>query len=297
MLPGLYSFCTISIGLMKLFFIVCLFFRQMRFVLILTFFGLLPFISKAGGEYKSTGARSSALGNASVTLTDIWSAFNNQAGLAQLTSPELAFSYENKFLMKELASKAACFAYPYKNNVFNLNFSQFGFSSYNDNKISLGYSRKFGKYLSIGVQLNYGIIQFDEQYESLSFITFEAGAIYKLNRNLSLGVHVYNPNNSYLRESSERVPAILRMGATYILHKDLMLTTEIEKNIYNKAEFKSGIEYRCGNTTFLRAGVSTGKSPVHFGVGFSFRKIILELSSEYHQLLGFSPQSSISIRF
>ncbi len=268
-----------------------------RILTFLTALNIITLRSYASGEYRPTGARSGALGNASVALTDIWSSFNNQAGLAHLTSPELAFSYENKFLMKELANKSVSFAFPYKNNVLNVNFSQFGFSSFNDNKFSLGYSRKFGTQFSLGLQLNYGIVKFDEPYNSISFITFEAGAIYKINKNLSLGVHVYNPNNSHLIEKNERVPAVLRIGASYLVHNNLLFTTEIEKNIYNKAEFKSGIEYKCGNKTFLRAGVSTGNSPVHFGVGFTFRKIVLELSSEYHQLLGFSPQTSISLKF
>lgn len=268
---------------------------SIRCILIFIIFQTHAQISYAGGEHKSTGARSAALGNASVCLTDIWSSFNNQAGLAHLTSPELAFSYENKFLMKELANKAITFVFPYKNNVLNVNFSQFGFSSYNDNKFSLGYSRRFGKHLSFGLQLNYGIIQFDEYNNSFRFVTFEAGALYSVNKTLSIAIHVYNPNSSFILESNERIPAIIRIGAVYVPHKDFLLTTEIEKNIYNSVVFKSGVEYRCGNKTFIRAGVSTGRSPIHFGFGFTLSKIVVELSSEYDQLLGFSPQSSISL--
>ncbi|HIO72826.1 MAG TPA: hypothetical protein EYN38_06955, partial [Flavobacteriales bacterium] len=56
--------------------------RIVSFVLAMT-----PNTVFAGGENYPIGARSAAMGNASVTFTDLWAVHHNQAELAGLTSP------------------------------------------------------------------------------------------------------------------------------------------------------------------------------------------------------------------
>ncbi len=64
------------------------------------------------------GARSAALGNASVTFADFWAIQNNQAGLADFKNIAAGFYYENRFLLKELSLKSVAFVLPTKNRNF-----------------------------------------------------------------------------------------------------------------------------------------------------------------------------------
>jgi len=57
---------------------------------------LFAFITKAGNEDYPIGARSAAMGNASVSLSDMWSAHHNQAGLGFVRNISAGVSYENR---------------------------------------------------------------------------------------------------------------------------------------------------------------------------------------------------------
>ena len=78
------------------------------------------FFSKAGNEDLPLGARSSGMGNASVSLSDVWSAHHNQAGLGFVRDISAGAYYENRFLLKELSIKGGVVALPVKGGTFGL---------------------------------------------------------------------------------------------------------------------------------------------------------------------------------
>lgn len=252
----------------------------------------------AGGELHLAGARSAAMGNSSVMLTDVWSAFNNQAALSGLTSPVAGLYYENRFMLKELGFKAAAFAYPYKTGTVAVSFAQFGFEAWNENKVGLCYSKAFGNFISIAVQLDYCMINRDEHYENLNFLTFEVGILSKITPRFTIGAHVYNPLIISISETTdERAPSVFRLGGAYDVTDKFIITVETEKDIQHKFSFKSGIEYKMIPALHFRAGISSDPSTFCFGVGVFYRKFTLDFSASYHQILGFSPQSSVIYTF
>lgn len=259
---------------------------------------IIPFTGLAGGDNRPVGSRSAALGNASVAIGDLWSAFNNQAGLARLETTYAGVYYENRFLLKELGYKAAAVAYPLKSGTIGLSFNHFGYSAYNESKIGLAFAKAFGKYLSFGLQLDYNMARLAESYGSSNFVTFEAGMLANITPKLVLGAHIYNPINAQLAEyNDERAPVIFRVGAAYTLSDKFTLVAETEKNIYTDASLKAGIEFKANKQIYLRGGISTGQTAFSFGAGFLFGKFMLDISSSYHNILGYSPQASISYIF
>src|SRR5437899_1184704 len=106
------------------------------------------FKAQAGNEDFPVGARSAAMANASVSLSDVWSAQHNQAGLGFVRDVSAGVYYENRFLLKELSIKGAVVALPVKGGTFGLCITNFGYSLYNENKYSLSFSKAFGDKLS-----------------------------------------------------------------------------------------------------------------------------------------------------
>ncbi len=258
----------------------------------------IPDFLIAGGDNRPAGSRSAALGNASVAISDVWSVFNNQAGLANLETANAGVYYENRFLLKELGYKAAAIAYPLKSGTIGLSFNHFGYSAYNESKIGLAYARGFGKYLSFGLQLDYNMTRLAENYGNRNFVTFEAGMLANITPKLVLGAHVYNPINAKLAQyNDERAPVIFRVGAVYTLSDKFTLVAETEKNIYTDASVNAGIEFKASNQIFLRGGISTGQESFSFGAGFHFGNFMVDISSSYHSILGYSPQASVSFKF
>lgn len=255
-------------------------------------------VATAGGENRPSGARSAGMGTASVAVSDLWSAFNNQAALARIESAYAGVYYENRYMLRELGYKAGAFALPVKHGTVALSFAHFGYSAYNESKIGLAYAKSFGKYISFGLQLDYNMARLDESYGKRNFITFEAGMLANITPELAIGAHVYNPIRARLSEfNDERAPVIFRLGAAYEITEKFLLTAETEKDINHNANLKAGIEYKLIPALHLRGGISTNPSSNSFGVGIFAGDFIIDISASYHHILGFSPQASLNYKF
>lgn len=259
---------------------------------------LFALCAKAGNDNTPAGGRSSAMGSASVAISDFWSVHNNQAGLAGFTSTAAGIYFENQYMLKELSRKSLAFVLPSRTGVFGVSYNNFGSVLYNESKIGLAFARRFGGNFSAGIQLDYLKTHLSENYGNRSAFTFEAGLQARVNKNLVIGVHVFNPLNVKLSGiTEERIPAIVRIGAGYNFSEALLLTGEIEKNIDLKTRIKSGVEYKVVKQAFVRAGITTNPTTYSFGFGLDLKKLKIDFSSTVHQVLGYSPQLSISCYF
>lgn len=241
------------------------------------------------------GARSAALGNASVTLSDIYAAQNNQAGLAGVKSLSGGFYYENKFLTKDLSAKGALLALPTKSGVFGLTVNSFGGKNYKENKLGLAYGKSFGDVISAGIQLDYLGTSIGEGYGKSSAFTVEAGLQARLLKNLFVGAHIFNPVRAKVADyNNEKAPTILKFGLRYNFSDKLFLCSEVQKDIDLKPVIKAGIEYQIVKDFYLRAGVSTNPVQNSFGFGYKAKYFKIDVAAAYHQTLGYSPQIALS---
>ncbi|MCH2046410.1 MAG: hypothetical protein MK212_20010 [Saprospiraceae bacterium] len=250
------------------------------------------------GSPQNAGARGAAMGNASVTFTDINSAFSNQAGLAFLEELSFTAYGESRFLTTGINSFLFGVAYPHKKlGTFGLTVNYFGFDAYSEQKIGISYARKLFKNLSLGVQLDYLGTRIPE-YGSANSLTFELGLLAKVNDELSIGVHAYSPVRVPVHLGAngnfDKISPIFKIGAAYTPSKHVILSGEIEKNLDHPFNGKLGIEYRPIDVFAIRAGVSTSPFLASFGFGLRLKSLDIDLASSYHQMLGFTPSLSVS---
>lgn len=254
--------------------------------------------AKAGNENFPIGARSAAMGNASVSLSDVWSAQHNQAGLGFLHTASAGVYYENRFLLKELSIKGGALAMPVKGGTLGLCITNFGYSLYSENKFCLSFAKAFGDKFSVGIAMDYLTTKIAEGYGKKGVFVAEIGLQAKPIKGLTIGAHVYNPTRTQLADyNTERIPTIIRLGGDYTFSDKITLAVESEKDIAQRAVFKAGIEYRAVKEFYLRAGVSTNPTLSSFGFGVNLSNFKLDLSANYHQTLGISPQLSLTFTF
>jgi hypothetical protein len=260
----------------------------------------ISFLLHSGNDNLPLGARSAGLANASLTFNDVWSAHHNQAGLGFITKAAAGVTYENRFLLPELGMSAAVAAIPLNNRkgTFGFSIRKFGYQQYGETKIGLGFGRSFGENLSIGMQFNMQSVQFADIYGKRNAFTLEAGAIYKLSPSLTIAAHIFNPGRAQLTElDQDRIPVIIRLGMRYQFSKRLFIAVETEKDTYNKPVLKAGMEYMAGDILFLRAGVGSQPLSNAFGFGLKLKRMQVDMSGNFHPVLGFSPQFSLSYQF
>jgi hypothetical protein len=249
---------------------------------------------KAQVANDAIGSRAVAMGGVSTTLSDLWSANNNQAGLGFTKELAGGIYYENRFLLKETAYKAGVFVLPTKVGAIGLNIASFGYSAYSETKAGLSYGQRFGDKFSIGMQINYLNTQLTQQYGSNSAITGAVGLIAKLSEELTMGVHLYNPTKSKLADyDNERIPTVMKFGLDYRFSEKVIFIIETEKTTNYKALVRFGVEYQVLEVLYLRGGISTSPTLASFGFGLKLKDFKVALSSSFHQTLGLTPSISI----
>ncbi len=268
-----------------------------NFISLLFVLLVYSFAYSGNGNYPF-GGRGAGMGNATVTLYDFWAMSYNQAGLSRLKNPTAGVFFENRFLVKELSFGAAAFAIPVNAGVVGASFTYFGFEYYNETKVGLAYARDFGERFSFGVQLNYQNTGIGESYGNQGNLTFEGGAIFHILPQLAIGMHVFNPLRAKVGDfADERIPTVFKTGLGYTFSDKAMAILEIEKSLNHEPIVKAGIEYRIIEPIYIRGGIGTNPSTNSFGFGLNLGNLQLDMATNYHYVLGYSPQVSFIYHF
>ncbi len=265
----------------------------------LTIFSLsFALVGIAGNENFPVGARSASMGNASVSLIDLWSVQHNQGSLGFLRNASAGVYYENRYSLKELSLKGGAVVLPIKGGTFGLCISNFGYSQYNESKYSLSFGKTLSEKLSIGVAMDYLSTKIGEGYGSKGVIAAEVGILAKPMKGLTIGAHIFNPTKTKLADyNNERVPTIIRLGANYRFSDKVLVAVETEKDLSLQPIFKAGIEYKAVREFYLRAGIGSNPTLSSFGFGLNFKSVKIDISGSYHQVLGFYPQFGLMYTF
>lgn len=230
-----------------------------------------------------------------VVCSGLWSLTGNQAGLAYLQHPLIGISYNNRFLLNELSTKAIGFVYPSRFGAIGLSFDHYGYSSYNESKIGLAYAGKLGKHLAVGINLDYMRTAIGNDYGAMDVVTFELGLIAKIAENFRIGTHVFNPIQARIADNSnEKIPSIYQLGLSFNFSSQLITFIEAEKNSLYPLNVKVGLEYNIKDLFYLRTGVTTNPVKMSMGFGLILKRFFIDIASTYHTVLGFSPCISLT---
>lgn len=239
------------------------------------------------------GGRAAAMGGTSVASHGLWAMQNNPAGMANLEKISLGLYYENRWMLPETAYKCGAFALPTKFGTLGVSFNQFGSSKYNENKFGLAYAKAFGRYLQIGLQLDYLLLKIGNEYGSFKAVTFELGIQSQVTDKLTLGTYIFNPVNFSFEQTlnHERIPIVFRFGLAYKFTKDFIGQAEIEKNTDREGvSLRGGLEYEAVRNLYIRAGVQTNPGILSFGLGYAIRFAQINVAAQLHNELGPSVQ-------
>jgi hypothetical protein len=264
---------------------------SMRHIIIAAVF-LLPSLALAQGY---AGARSAGLAGNAVTLSDEWSALNNQAGMAFSEGVRAGVFYESRFMMKELGDKGFAASVPVGPGAFGISFRSFGYNLFTTSRAGLAYGIRLSPKLSLGAQANYHRVRIAEGYGSTQTVSVEGGMIYRMNENLTIAFHLFNPTRARLAEfNDERMPGILKAGASYAFSQKVRILGEIRKPSDRKPTMAGAIEYQVADAVSLRAGAGANPGTTTFGIGWQFGHWRMDAATSYHTLLGFTPQISLA---
>lgn len=266
-----------------------------RFIFILLFY-LLINRCVATDLIKAAGGRSAAMGGVSVCEQSLWALQNNPAGLATLQGWHFGVYYENQWLLRETAFKSGGLAKAVPGiGCFGFSICQHGWSQFNENKFGIAYARDFGPYLRMGMQVDWLLLHFGDNYADCSALGIELGIQSQVTSKLLLGAYLFNPTNNRLKTlNHDALPVVMRFGLAYQFTDFFSGQLELEKNNQRPGlRVSGGMEYLLFGRFSIRAGAQHNPNTVNFGVGYIVRNIHVDVAAQMHQVLGGTIQIGI----
>ncbi len=244
-----------------------------------------------------SGAKFSALANASVALQDLWSANINAAGLSQMKAIKVGIAYENRFSVNELGSKTAIVAVPFKNYVVGASVQSYGIQEFKNLKAGISLTKSFGPKLSTAIRVNFHQLHI-EDYENENAFTIDCGIQFQASPKLRFGAHVANPNLvAYKRIQDQNIESHIKFGGVFSFSNKLRASSEIEKGINKPIDYKMGLNYQIMDFLALRSGISVNTFRQYGGFGLTHKKLVIDFAISNHNVLGYSPQLAIAYEF
>mgnify|MGYP003297984439 CR=1 FL=1 len=184
-------------------------------------------------------------------------------------------------MLKELGHKNIGLILPLNIGSIAITASQFGYKHYNENIIGISLARSFGPNLRIGLKLDYLFFKFSGNYKNKSVPTFEIGMQYNISESLCLGAYVFNPINVMLNTpEKDKIPIIMRLGFSYYVNKEFLITSEIEENFEYNFSYRFGIEYCIYNKVFVRSGFQLNPELFTFGIGYDYKRFVVDVCAQ-----------------
>jgi len=265
--------------------------------LILTIIIICSLTLSAYSQY-NPGAKQISLSNSDVALSnDVFSIFNNPAGLAQMNWREVGVYYSPApFGLSELANGFVAYHEPTSIGSFAIGGMSYGFDLYRESKFSLGYSYNYLNKFFAGVTINYQTVSI-QNYGNDGALFFNIGGLAYVSNILRLGFSIQNINRASFGDDDDQIPMIFNTGLSYDVADELTLNFAVDKDIKYKASFQFGINYDIIEYLSLRTGFSNEPSKYSAGIGINYSMFSLDYAMYTHNDLGLTHQAGIIMSF
>ena len=251
------------------------------FILLLIIF---PLFSQ---DFNSAGARSQSLANSTGASINFWNITKNPSAIAFLDDTSIGIDVENSFMIKELSTATLALLLPVNNyGNFAFYFQYFGYSTFNENKIAISYSRKLSSSTSASVQFNDNIqnINGEELQSTEHEIGFNIGLFTKLSDNIHLASY-YNYQKNITAVDIDNIQE-LALALSWFPLSNLNVLMEISKRTNTDISLRGGIEYKIAKRVSARVGISSVPLNIAIGLGLMFNNLDVDISFANHQHLG-----------
>ena len=250
---------------------------------------LVLLAAPAAGQTLDEGGRLASLsGGGSAVDVDIWGFVNPASGI-EPGSSALGVHVSQAYGLAELRSGAIVTARTFDELTVSFGARTFGFELYRESSFRLRASRRLGRLaggLRVGVALGYHHLGIDE-FGSAGAVTVDAGWIASPLPGLMLGGSVVNLNGgSYT--AHDDLPRVLKLGAAYSPGR-ITVIADVMKDVRYPLSLIMGAEFIPHDAFVVRAAAATEPERFTAGVGLRLGPMTIDLSTERHYLLGWSP--------
>lgn len=254
------------------------------------------FSQKDFGQINPSARDIGLAGSTAPISDDVFSLFNNPAGLSETINREAGLHYSPApFGFTEMANGFAAYSEPFGWGALSAGAMTYGFKLYKETKITAGGSYKYSDDILVGGALNYHNVNI-EKYGSASAFYLNLGAIVYCTEWLRAGFYLQNVNNATFKGYKDQIPVIADFGLG-VDFDNASLSFAAEKDTRYNLSLSAGLEYYLTDNFILRGGI--GNEPKRYSGGFGIKYFLFKLDYAVfsHYELGLTHQFSFIITF
>ena len=237
-----------------------------------------------------------SMAECNASLVNEWSAQTNSAGISRIKDYSFAIMYESRYNLEELSTKGMTALIPTKYGTLGATLLQFGYSDFHTIRGAISYSRMFGENFSAGFQINYwsDYIRTSGNYYT---IISDIGIIYDLNTQFTIGIHLFNPEQSSIKYTAYQatIPGIITLAAEWNFVKNSFFIVEMDKTFTEKPDIAVATEVVITKPLSGRIGYSPTREKISGGIRVGLKQLKIDLGFLHQQPLGLI--SSISVAY
>lgn len=209
---------------------------------------------------------------------------------------DFSVSFDNRFLIKELMNEEISSHIRIKENVLDFRCTHFGWNHYGKFTAALGYARRFGKHISIGLRFHY-LMEHALEYPCIHSITFDVSLHTRIGKNVGLGFSVYNPARlKFGIIGKNLLPTRLYFNFDYSIGRNVLIYTQIEEELKSAFRIEIGAYYKI-RCLILTPFFSFPTPSFGLKVHLAYQRFIFTATGTYHLHVGFVPGIKISCLF
>jgi len=267
----------------------------MRKVIFILFFSILNITNIA---QINPGARQISIANSDVALAnDVFTLFNNPAGLAQMNWKEVGIYYSPApFGLTELANGYVAYQQPFSFGSLGIGGMTYGYELYRESQIILGYSYNYENIFFIGAAANYQSYSIQNYGSTGAFYLNLGGLVYILD-DLRWGFSTSNVNRATVGDQDDQIPVVFTTGFSFDILKNFSLNLSLEKDVRYDPSISFGIDYDLIEYLSLRIGAADNPSKFTAGVGINYSILSLDYAFFTHPDLGLTHQAGVILSF
>lgn len=233
------------------------------------------------------GAGQAGMAFASTASSGHWNSFHNQALMAGYRDVTTGLSFESRFMMAEMSSKAISIVIPGSPAPLGIIATHFGNGQYSSIFAGVGSALTVSEGLSIGLQADFIAETGIGDYRNVYHATFEAGLAARISPALMLGLHLFNPLTAV-----NSLPSSIRAGVSWSPSPELMIACDASKMTDEPLSLNGGVSWQILRKLVFRTGYMSSPSSFAFGAGYTSGPVQSDIGFMINSLTGVT--SSVS---
>lgn len=268
----------------------------MKLLILSLLLGVFPCLY-AVNNLRLPDMRSMGMGECAVTQSYLF----NPALIGLSSYQSIDINYFNRYGLKELGIINFSFSYPNKTLPIGVNISSFGYDRHRESMFRLFLGRSLNEKWSIGISIQYSIIQTELTEEHPQHLSTDVGISFSPVEKLLIGMLIMDfPSVAVKKESTEIDSFIgysLQIGFQWEVINSLLITGNMETNKQATLTGSVGLEYQLYKQFYVRAGMKATPLLPTIGVGYCFLGFTVDVATVYHPVLGISTGIGLKYSF